>query len=255
MEKDNSGVLVGRNAVKELLRSGRDIDKILIAHGAGHGVGDIIRMAKERRIVISNVPTSKLDELSDGVPHQGVAAYVAEADYATVDDIFALAEERGEPPLIVIADEISDPHNLGAIIRCAEGAGAHGIIIPNRRSSGLTQVVAKSSAGALSWLPVVRVTNLAREVDELKKRGVWVWAAEAGATPYYENDMTGACAIILGSEGEGVSRLLKEKSDFMISIPMYGRVTSFNVSTASAVILCEAARQRHGGRSFQKKGD
>ena len=247
MEKDNSGVLVGRNAVKELLRSGRDVDKILIAKGAGHGVGDIIKLAKERRVVISNVPSSRLDELANGLPHQGVAAFPAEEDYATLDDIFALAEERGEPALIVIADEISDPHNLGAIIRCAEGAGAHGIIVPKRRSSGLTQVVAKSSAGALSWLPVVRATNLAREVDELKKRGVWVWAAEAGGSPYYENDLTGATAIIMGSEGEGVSRLLKEKSDFMISIPMYGKVTSFNVSTASAVILCEAARQRHAG--------
>ena len=247
MEKANSGVLVGRNAVKELLRSGRDVDKILIAKGAGHGVSDIIKLAKERRVVISNVPSSRLDELAGGLPHQGVAAFAAEEDYATLDDIFALAEERGEPPLIVIADEISDPHNLGAIIRCAEGAGAHGIIVPKRRSSGLTQVVAKSSAGALSWLPVVRATNLAREVDELKKRGVWVWAAEAGGSPYYENDLTGATAIIMGSEGEGVSRLLKEKSDFMISIPMYGKVTSFNVSTASAVILCEAARQRHSG--------
>ncbi|MBQ4055206.1 MAG: 23S rRNA (guanosine(2251)-2'-O)-methyltransferase RlmB [Clostridia bacterium] len=247
MEKDNSGVLVGRNAVKELLRSGRDVDKILIAKGAGHGVADIIKLAKERRVVISNVPASRLDELANGLPHQGVAAFAAEEDYATLDDIFALAEERGEPPLIVIADEISDPHNLGAIIRCAEGAGAHGIIVPKRRSSGLTQVVAKSSAGALSWLPVVRATNLAREVEELKKRGVWVWAAEAGGSPYYENDLTGATAIIMGSEGEGVSRLLKEKSDFMISIPMYGKVTSFNVSTASAVILCEAARQRHAG--------
>lgn len=247
MEKDNSGVLVGRNAVKELLRSGRDVDKILIAKGAGHGVSDIIKLAKERHVVISNVPATKLDELANGLPHQGVAAFVSEVEYSTVDDIFALAEERGEPPLIVIADEINDPHNLGAIIRCAEGAGAHGIIVPKRRSSGLTQVVAKSSAGALSWLPVVRATNLAREVDELKKRGVWVWAAEAGGSPYYENDLTGATAIIMGSEGEGVSHLLKEKSDFMISIPMYGKVTSFNVSTASAVILCEAARQRHGG--------
>lgn len=253
MNKDNSGVLVGRNAVKELLRSGRDIDKILIAKGAGHGTADIVKTAKERRIVVSQVPTSRLDELADGIPHQGVAAYPAEADYATIDDIFALAEERGEPPLIVIADEISDPHNLGAIIRCAEGAGAHGIIIPKRRSSGLTQIVAKSSAGALSWLPVVRATNLAREIDELKKRGVWVWAAEAGGSPYYENDMSGACAIILGSEGQGISRLLKEKSDFMISIPMYGHVTSFNVATASAVILCEAARQRHGGVVCQGK--
>ena len=246
-----SGAVVGRNAVRELLRSGRDVDKLLVQRLDGtpnHALSEIISLAKKRGIVIQNVPGSKLDALAGGVPHQGVAAFPSEVEYASVDDIFALAEKKGEPPLIVICDEINDPHNLGAIIRCAEGAGAHGVIIPRRRSAGVTQTVAKSSAGALSWLPVVRSQNLAREVEELQKRGVWIWAAEAGADPYYEHDLKGPCAIIFGSEGDGVSRLLKEKSDFTVSIPMYGQVNSLNVSAASAVILCEAARQRHTKR-------
>ena len=240
--------IVGRNAVRELLRSGRDVDKLLVQRMDGapnHALGEIIALAKKRGVTIQYVPQTRLDALACGIPHQGVAAFAAEVEYSTLDDIFALAGEKGEPPLIVICDEINDPHNLGAIIRCAEGAGAHGVIIPQRRSAGVTQTVAKSSAGALSWLPVVRAGNLAREVDELKKRGVWVWAAEAGAEPYYSHDLTGPCAVIFGSEGDGVSRLLREKSDFTVSIPMYGRVNSLNVSAASAVILCEAARQRH----------
>lgn len=247
-EKGAENAVVGRNAVRELLRSGRDVDKLLIQRLDGtpnHALGEIIALAKKRGIIIQNVPQSRLDALACGVPHQGVAAFPAEVEYSSIDDIFALAGEKGEPPLIVICDEVADPHNLGAIIRCAEGAGAHGVIIPQRRSAGVTQTVAKASAGALAWLPVVRSANLAREVEELQKRGVWVWAAEAGADPYYKHDLTGPCAIIFGSEGEGVSRLLREKSDFTVSIPMYGRVNSLNVSAASAVILCEAARQRH----------
>ena len=251
--EEASGAVVGRNAVRELLRSGADVDKLFVRRrGEGetpnYALAEIIKLARERSIVVQQVPGSRLDELAGGVPHQGVAAFPSQEKYAALDDIFALAAERGEPPLIVVCDEISDPHNLGAIIRCAEGAGAHGVIIPQRRSAGLTQVVAKASAGALSWLPVVREVNLARCIDELKERGVWIWAAEADGEPYTGHDLTGPCAVIFGSEGEGVSRLLREKSDFAISIPMYGRVNSFNVSTASAVILCEAARQRHAGK-------
>ena len=245
MENKNSSAVVGRNAVRELLRSGKDVDKILIAPSVGAGVGEIIELARKRGIVVSKAPQSKLNEIADGIPHQGICAFASEVEYSDIDDIFALAQKRGESPLIVIADEINDPHNLGAIIRSAEGAGAHGIIIPKRHASGVTQVVAKASAGAISWLPIVRVTNLARTVDDLKERGVWIWSADAEGTPYYENDMTGSCALILGNEGSGVSRLLRDKSDFTISIPMYGKVTSFNVSTAAAVLLCEAARQRH----------
>jgi len=245
------GAVVGRNAVRELLRSGREVDKLLVQRYEGvpnHAIGDIIDLAKKRGIIVQSVPQVKLDELAGGVPHQGVAAFAAEADYSTLDDVFTLAEERGEPPFIVICDELSDPHNLGAVIRSAEGAGAHGVIVPERRSSGLTQVVSKASAGAVSWIPVVRVSNLTRCVEDLQKRGVWIWAAEAGGAPYYEQDLTGPCAIVLGSEGTGVSRLLREKCDFTVSIPMYGRVDSFNVSAAATVILCEAARQRHSDR-------
>lgn len=246
MEKVKSGAVVGRNGVRELLRSGRDIDKIFVSPSAGGDpIREIVSEAKKRGIVVSEASVRKLDELAGGTPHQGVVAVPAEVEYSEIDDIFALAEERGEKPLIVICDEINDPHNLGAIIRCAEGAGAHGVIIPKRRSTGVTQVVSKASAGAVAHLPIVRTVNLARTVDELKERGVWVYAAEAGGADYYDSDLACSAAIILGSEGNGVSRLLKDKSDFMISIPMYGKVTSFNVSTASAVLLCEAARQRH----------
>ena len=247
----DSGAVVGRNAVRELLRSGRDVDKLLVQRSDGtpnHALGDIIALAKRRGLVIQQVPQSRLDALACGVPHQGVAAFPSEVSYSTLDDIFALAEERGEPPLIVICDDVNDPHNLGAVIRCAEVAGAHGVIIPKRHSAGVTQTVAKSSAGAVAWMPVVRSQNLARDVEELQKRGVWVWAAEAGAGPYYSQDLTGPCALIFGSEGNGVSRLLRDKSDFTVSIPMYGQVNSLNVSAASAVILCEAARQRHQKR-------
>lgn len=247
-DRQAGNAVVGRNAVRELLRSGRDVDKLLVQRFDGtpnHALGDIIALAKKRGIIVQNVPASRLEALAGGVPHQGVAAFPAQADYSTLDDIFALAEERGEPPLIVVCDELSDPHNLGAVIRSAEGCGAHGVIIPQRRSAGLTQVVAKASAGALAWIPVVRSHNLVRDVEELQKRGVWVWAAEAGGKPYYEHDLRGPCAIILGNEGEGVSRLLREKSDFTVSIPMYGKVDSFNVSAAATVILCDAARQRH----------
>lgn len=249
-EGPHPDAVVGRNAVRELIRSGRDVDKILVQRQGptpNYALGEIIAEAKKRGIVIQNVPQSRLDELAGGVPHQGIAAFASEADYASLDDVFRLAEERGEPPLIVICDELSDPHNLGAVIRSAEGAGAHGVIIPKRRSAGLTQVVSKASAGAISWVPVVRSQNLAREIEELQKRGVWIWAAEAGGKPYYEQDFTGPCAVIMGSEGDGISRLLREKSDFSVSVPMYGRVDSYNVSAAATVILCEAARQRHAG--------
>ena len=244
MEKGNTSVSVGRNGVRELLRSGRDIDKIFVSSGASGGpIREIIAEAKKRGIIVSEASARKLGELAGTDAHQGVVAIAAEVEYADIDDIFSLAEERGEKPLIVICDEISDPHNLGAVIRCAEGAGAHGVIIPKRRASGVTQIVSKASAGAIEHMPIVRTVNLARTVDELKPRGVWIYAAEADGESYYATDLKGSAAIIMGSEGKGVSRLLKDKSDFIISIPMYGKVNSFNVSTAAAVLLCEAARQ------------
>ena len=175
--------------------------------------------------------------------HQGVAAMAAMKDYCSIDDIFKIAGERGEKPFIVVADEIEDPHNLGALIRCAEGAGAHGLIIPKRRSAGLTSVVQKASAGALEHLAIAKVANIASALDELKERNVWVYGAEADGAPVYDTKFDSATAIVVGSEGFGISRLVREKCDFIVSIPMYGRVNSFNVSCAAAVILCEAARQ------------
>ncbi len=234
----------GRNAVLELLKSGRSIDKLFVRRGDREGsITMIVAEAIERRIPVIEVDKAKIDSLSDGANHQGVVAMAAAKEYVTVDDILAIAKERGEKPLIVIADEVSDPHNLGAIIRCAEGAGAHGLIIPKRRSSGLTSVVDKSSAGALEHLAIAKVSNIASAIDELKEKGVWVYGAEADGASYYDTKFDSATAVVVGSEGNGMSRLVREKCDFVVSIPMYGNVNSFNVSCAAAVILCEAARQ------------
>lgn len=242
-----NNIIVGRNAVRELLRSGRDVDKLLVMKGQRTGsIGEIIALAKKSGIVVVESSKEKLDQLAEGLPHQGICAYASAHSYSTVEDILENARSKGEKPLIVIADEINDPHNLGAIIRCAEGSGAHGVIIPKRRSVGLTGVVAKSSAGAIEHMPVAKVTNIARTIDDLKEAGVWVFAADMGGEAYYDTDLNCAAAIVMGSEGQGISRLVKEKCDAVISIPMYGKVNSFNVSTACAVLLCEAARQKAG---------
>ena len=241
---DTEGLIVGRNAVRELLRSGRTVDKILVQRGEREGsIVVLVAEAIERKIPVIETDKAKLDKMSNFAAHQGVIAMAAEKEYCSVEDILAIAEERGEKPFIVIADGITDPHNLGAIIRCAEGVGAHGLIIPKRRAVGLTPVVSKSSCGAIEHLAVAKVTNLAATVDELKRRGVWIFAAEAGGAAYYDTDFKCPCAIIMGSEGEGVSHLLKEKADYITSIPMYGKVNSFNVSTAAAVILAEVSKQ------------
>ena len=241
-----NNIIVGRNAVRELLRSGRDVDKLLVMKGQRTGsIGEIIAEAKKNKIVVVEASKEKLDQLADGLPHQGICAYASAHSYASVEDILENARSKGEKPLIIIADEINDPHNLGAIIRCAEGSGAHGVIIPKRRSVGLTGVVAKSSAGAIEHMPVAKVTNIARTIEDLKEEGVWVFAADMGGDAYYDTDLNCAAAIVMGSEGQGISRLVKEKCDAVISIPMYGKVNSFNVSTACAVLLCEAARQRN----------
>ena len=240
-----NNIIVGRNAVRELLRSGRDVDKLLVMKGQRTGsIGEIIALAKKNGIVVTEASKEKLDQLAAGLPHQGICAYASAHSYSSVEDILENARSKGEKPLIIIADEINDPHNLGAIIRCAEGSGAHGVIIPKRRSVGLTGVVAKSSAGAIEHMPVAKVTNIARTIDDLKDEGVWVFAADMGGEAYYDTDLNCAAAIVMGSEGQGISRLVKEKCDAVISIPMYGKVNSFNVSTACAVLLCEAARQR-----------
>ena len=242
-EEDN-GLVVGRNAVRELLRSGRTVDKLLVRRGDREGsIVVIVAEAVEMGIPVVEVDKSKLDEMSGGAVHQGVIAMAAQKEYCEVEDILKIAEERGEPPLIAIADGITDPHNLGALIRCAEGVGAHGLIIPRRRAVGLTYQVAKASAGAIEHLAIAKVSNIAATVAKLQEAGVWVYAAEAGGAPYYKTNFKGACALVFGSEGDGVSRIVKEKCDGIVSIPMYGKVNSFNVSTAAAVILAEASKQ------------
>jgi 23S rRNA (guanosine2251-2'-O)-methyltransferase len=243
--EEGTGTVIGRNAVRELLKSGRDIDKIFVQRGEREGsIVVLVAEAIERGIPVIETEKAKLDQLSARAPHQGIVALAAEKEYCEVEDILAIAEERGEPPLIVISDGITDPHNLGALIRCAEGVGAHGLIIPKRRAVGLTPAVSKASAGAIEHLAIAKVANIASTVEMLKKKGIWTYAAEAGGAAYYDTDMSVPCAVVLGSEGEGVSELVKKKCDYIVSIPMYGKVNSFNVSTAAAVILAEASRQQ-----------
>lgn len=243
-EEVSEGLVIGRNAVRELLKSGRAVDKIFVQKGEREGsIVVLVAEAVSRHIPMVEVDKAKLDNMTAFATHQGIVAMAAEKEYCEVDDILRIAEERGERPFIVIADGITDPHNLGALIRCAEGVGAHGLIIPKRRAVGLTPVVTRSSCGAIEHLAVAKVTNLASTIDDLKQKGVWIFAAEAGGEAYYETDFKCPCAIVLGSEGDGVSRLIKDKSDYIVSIPMYGHVNSFNVSTAAAVILAEVSKQ------------
>lgn len=244
-EEIDECVVFGRNAVKELLASGRDIEKVYIQSGEREGsVNVLIGIASERKIPIVEVDKLKLDNLTVGAHHQGIVAMASERNYATVEEILAYAREKGEPPFIIILDGVEDPHNLGAIIRSAECCGAHGVIIPKRRAVGLTSTAAKASAGAVEHMRVAKVTNLAMTIDSLKEQGLWFYAADMDGSNYYETDMTGACAIVLGSEGFGISRLVKEKCDFTVSIPLYGKVNSMNVSCAAAVIMSDVSRQR-----------
>ena len=243
-EEMPEGLVIGRNAVRELLRSGRTVDKLLVQRGEREGsIVVLVAEAVERHIPVIETDKIKLDKMTNYSVHQGVVAMAAEKEYCTVDDILAIAEQRGEKPFIVIADGITDPHNLGAVIRCAEGVGAHGLIIPKRRAVGLTPAVSKASCGAIEHLAVAKVTNIAATVEELKEKGIWVFSAEAGGNPYYQTDFNCPCAIVLGSEGDGVSKIVKDRSDYIVSIPMSGKVNSFNVSTAAAVILAEVSKQ------------
>jgi 23S rRNA (guanosine2251-2'-O)-methyltransferase len=249
MEKEDSGLLYGRNAVLEALKSGRTLDKLFVQLGEREGsITLIVAKAKEAGVPVVQVEKMKLDSMSGGGVHQGVVAMVAGVEYCTVDELLAVAESKGEAPFLVIADGVQDPHNLGAIIRCAEGAGAHGLIISKRHSAPVTPVVVKSSAGAINHLPIAKVVNIASTIDDLKKKGVWIYGAEAEGVSLYESDLSGAAAFVVGSEGNGISRLVKEKCDFLLSIPMYGNVNSFNVSCATAVVLCRAAQCRHSAK-------
>ena len=239
-------MLEGRNAVTEALSAGRTIDKLFVADGdTDRALARICAMAKQAGAVVVPTDRRKLDYMSATGAHQGVIAMVAAHDYASIDDILKKAQDAGEPPLIVICDELSDPHNLGAIIRTAECAGAHGIIIPKRRSVGLTAVVGKASAGALEYMPVARVSNITAAIDTLKKAGVWIYGTAAeGDTTLYKADLKSAAAIVIGNEGEGMSRLVSERCDFKVSIPMKGSISSLNASAAAAIMLYEAVRQR-----------
>ena len=245
-DAEADGLIEGRNAVTEALRAGTPIDKIFIARGeTDKTLGHIASTARAAGVVVVEADRRKLDYMSATKAHQGVIALAAVREYASVEDILSAARERGEAPLLVVCDEISDPHNLGAIIRTAECAGAHGVIIPKRRSVGLTAVVGKASAGALEYLPVARVSNLVSTIRDLQKAGVWVFGTAAdGDTGLYAADLKGPAAIVIGNEGEGMSRLVSEACDFKVSIPMHGRISSLNASNAAAILLYEAVRQR-----------
>ena len=238
-------LVYGRNAVKELLGSGRDIEKIYIQSGEREGsINLLIGQASERKIPIIDYDKQKLDKMCGGGRHQGIVAVAAEHNYSTVDEILDYAEQKGEKPFVVILDGVEDPHNLGAIIRSAECCGVHGIIIPKRRAVGLTATVAKASAGAIEHMRVAKVTNIAVVIDELKEKGLWIYGADMDGGILYSTDLKGASAIVMGGEGSGLSRLVKDKCDFIVSIPLYGSVNSMNVSCAAAIIMAEAARQK-----------
>ena len=242
---DGNDLIIGRNAILEALKSERGIDTLLVARGVRNGsVGRILSECREKGIVIKEVDEKKLDFMCGKGNHQGVAAYVAAHEYASVDDILQSARDKNEDPFLIICDEIEDPHNLGAIIRTAEAAGAHGIIIPNRRNASLTWAVGKASAGAVEYMPVARVGNLAGTIDELKKNGIWIYSADMGGTLWNETDFKGPVALVIGSEGNGVGRLIKEKSDFIVSLPMNGKINSLNASVAAGILMYEVARQR-----------
>ena len=242
------GQLEGRNALTEALKSGRTIDKVFIAAGdTDRGLQRLAAQAKEAGAVVVPVDRRKLDAMSVTHSHQGVITLAAAPDYATIGDILEEARSRGEEPLIVICDELTDPHNLGAILRSAECAGAHGVIIPKRRAVGLTAVVAKASAGAVEYMKVARVTNITAAIEELKKQGVWIFGTAAeGSIPMYQADLKGAAAIVIGNDGEGMSRLVQRSCDVTVHIPMKGHITSLNASAAASILLYEAVRQRIG---------
>lgn len=244
MSNKNEDIVIGRNAVKEALRSNRNIDYIMVSNIKNKTLMDIFKLAKSKSILIKEVDNKKLDFMADNENHQGIIAVCSVKEYSSIDDIFKLSEVRNEPPFIIILDEIEDPHNLGAIIRTAECAGAHGVIIPKRRSAGLTYSVGKTSAGALEYVPVVRVSNISSTIDDLKKRGVWVYGTDMVGSLWCNEDLRGAIALVIGNEGKGMSRLVKEKCDKLLSLPMKGKIQSLNASVAAGIMMYEISRQR-----------
>lgn len=230
----------------EALKSGREIEKLQIAKDAEGSIRKIIGMAKEKSIPYQFVEKSALDRIAEGRAHQGVIASVSTFAYCDPEDILAAARQKGEDPFVIILDGIEDPHNLGAIMRTADGAGAHGIIIPKRRAAGITDVVAKAAAGAVEYVPVARVSNIAQTIDKLKEMGVWIGACDMDGTEYNKANLKGSLALVIGAEGQGIGRLVKEKCDFALSIPMSGRISSLNASNAAAILMYEVRRQRNG---------
>lgn len=243
-ENKNEGLIIGRNPVLEALNADKSVDTVYVS-GDGGIINKICAVAKAKGAVIKNVSATKLDYMSGGGNHQGVVASLSVADYCDIDDIFNLAAERNEKPFIIVCDEIEDPHNLGAIIRTAEASGAHGIIIPKRRSASLNSTVYKTSAGAAAVMKVARVSNIAATLDKLKERGVWVYAADMSGKNLFDTDFDGAVALVIGSEGFGIQKLVMEKCDFLVNIPMSGQINSLNASVAAGIIMYEVVRQRN----------
>lgn len=244
-QNERQGLIIGRNAVAEALKSGRAIDSLMVAKGErGGSVGKIIAQCRDKGIVVKETDRRKLDKICEGENHQGVAAWAAVHEYSSVEDILKNAESKNEKPFVIICDEIEDPHNLGAIIRTADACGAHGIIIPKRRGVALTYAVGKVSAGAVEYVPVARVANLPSVIEELKEKGFWVYGADMDGTSWDKQDYSGSVALIVGSEGKGISRLVKEKCDFIVSLPMKGKINSLNASVAAGILMYEIAKHR-----------
>ncbi len=236
--------IIGRNPVSEALKQGADIDKIYVKKEAEGSLLPILKIARARKIPISEVDRRKLDEMAEGENHQGIIASIPTESYKTVEDILNIAREKREPTFVIILDKITDPHNLGSIIRTAHCVGAHGVIIPKHGSAGLSAVVSKTSAGATSYIPVAKVTNIARTIDDLKEQGVWIVGADMNGESMYNVDMKGSIGLVIGNEGDGISRLVREKCDFIAEIPMYGKIDSLNASVAAAILMYEAKRQQ-----------
>lgn len=244
---DTQDIIAGRNAVMEALRSQRSINKILLQDGAkGGSISEIIAVAKERNLAIEFVKAEKLDKMVPGMRHQGIVAMVAPIAFQSLEDVFAKAAAKNEPPFILLLDELQDPQNVGAIIRTADAAGVHGILLPKRRSCPLNAVVAKISAGAVEYVPVVQIGNIAQTIEELQERGCWVVGADMDGATYYQSNLKGALVLVIGAEGKGLGRLVKQKCDAIVSIPMVGGVSSLNASNAAAILMYEAVRQRRG---------
>lgn len=243
-------IIYGKNPVIEALQSGREINKMIFLEGSkDKNMQKIIEMAKAKKMLIQFSERRIMDKMTDGENHQGVIAYVSPYEYYELDELIKIAKDKGEPPFLIICDEITDPHNLGSIIRTANAVGAHGVIIPKRRSAAINQTVVKTSCGAVEYVPVARVTNVTQTIKQLKEAGVWIVGTEMGAPLYFEANLTGSIAVVIGNEGDGISRLVKETCDFMVSLPMLGVVSSLNASVAAGVVMYEVLKQRTNGKS------